>query len=392
MDNLPRTLVVTEAPFGLNNGFGVTLNTFFNGWPADRLFVLYTRQETAGSAAPRDRSAFADVPGHWGRRHGAAFLLGCRSTWRGRYSAWWLRRTLGAWRPDVVYTMVFSGETLAFATWVARHLGVPLVAHVADDGLETQRGGVSASTKELLAGAAARISISEEMRQEYAHRYGVDSHVLHNGAADDLFAEPGPTDCRHDSFVVRYLGSIVPGQHFSAIEDIAAAVIRLADAGVPVQFEIWGGSWTEQHAKKLTDGRAVVYCGAIGKAGGFELLKSADLLVIPVSFEGASFPKNRLSLPTKLAECLASGTPTLVYGPAGAAPVEFCRRHRVGSFIDERSSEKVATYIRHLAANRAGARAAATPGREFVRRHYTAAHARDAFREIVRRAAAEPGC
>jgi hypothetical protein len=186
MDNLPRTLVVTEAPFGLNNGFGVTLNTFFSGWDTERLFVLYTRQETAAPDDRSDRSAFADVPGPPGRRHAAAFLLGRRPTWRGRYSALWLRRTLRGWRPDVVYTMVFSGETLAFATWVAGRLRVPLVAHVADDGLETQKGGVSATIGQLLAGAAARISISEEMRQEYSDRYGVDSHVLHNGAADDL--------------------------------------------------------------------------------------------------------------------------------------------------------------------------------------------------------------
>ena len=384
MDALPRTLIVSEAPFGLNNGFGVTLNTFFNGWAADRLFMLYTRGETATPGDPLDRSAFADVPGHWGRRYAAAFLLGRRPTWRGRYSARWLRRTLRGWRPDVVYTMVFSGETLAFATWAARQLGVPLIAHVADDGLETQKGGVSASIGQLLAGAAARISISEEMRQEYALRYGIDSHVLHNGAADDLFAEPGPANNRDECFVVRYLGSIVPGQHFSAIEDIAAAVIRLADAGVPVRFEIWGGCWTRQHAETLTDNRAVVYCGAIGKSDGFALLKSADLLVVPVSFDAASFPKNRLSLPTKLAECLASGTPTLVYGPAGAAPVEFCRRHRVGSFIDERSPDRVAASIRHMVEDRASARAAARPGREFVRQHYTAARARDAFRAIVR--------
>ena len=110
MNDLPSTLVVTEAPFGLNNGFGVTLNTFFKGWAAERLFVLYTRRETAGSSETHDRSAFADVPGLWGRRHSAAFLLGRRPTWRGRYSGCWLRRTLGSWRPDVVYTMVFSGE------------------------------------------------------------------------------------------------------------------------------------------------------------------------------------------------------------------------------------------------------------------------------------------
>jgi glycosyltransferase involved in cell wall biosynthesis len=387
METLPRTLIVSEAPFGLNNGFGVTLNTFFDGWTAERLFLLYTRAETTASLDRRNRSAFADVPGPRGRRHAATFLLGLRPTWRGRYSAFWLRRTLGGCRPDVVYTMVFSGETLAFAAWVARHFRVPLVAHVADDGLETQKGGVTAGIGQLLAGAAERISISEEMRLEYADRYGVDSHVLHNGAADGLFADAAPADRRDAAFVVRYLGSIVPGQHFSAIEDIAAAVIGLAHDGVPVRFEIWGGNWTQQHAEKLTDEPVVVYRGAIGKADGFRLLQSADLLVVPVSFDSASFPKNRLSLPTKLAECLASGTPTLVYGPAGAAPVEFCRRHRVGTFIDERSTDRVAAFIRQMVENRASARTAAMPGREFVRQHHTAARARDAFRAIVRGAA-----
>ena len=387
MDALPRTLIVSEAPFGLNNGFGVTLNTFFNGWAAERLFMLYTRGETAMSGDPLDRSAFADVPGHWGRRYAAGFLLGRRPTWRGRYSARWLRRTLRGWHPDVVYTMVFSGETLAFATWVAGQLRVPLIAHVADDGLESLKGGVSANIGELLAAAAARISISEEMRQEYALRYGIDSHVLHNGAADDLFAEPALTDCRDDCFVVRYLGSIVPGHHFGAIEDVAAAVRNLAEAGLPVRFELCGGHWTQEHARTLTDDLSVVYLGEMGKADGFELLKTADLLVVPVSFDRTSFSKIRLSLPTKLVECLASGTPTLVYGPAGAAPVDFCRRHGVGSVIDERSFERVAAFIRHMMGNRDSARVAAALDQQFVQLHHTARQARDTFRAILQDAA-----
>jgi len=387
MDTLPRTLVVSEAPFGLNNGFGVTLGTFFSGWTDDRLFMLYTREETIPSTQRRERSAFADVPGHGGRRSLLPFLLGNRPAWRGHYSARWLHRTLRGWRPDVVYTMVFSGGTLAYASWIARHYGVRLVAHVADDGLETETGGARTSVAELMMTADVRVSISEEMRQEYAARYGVDSHVLHNGASEELFAPAAIPDARGDDFVIRYLGSIVPGQHFGAIEDVAAAVRSLAAAGLKVRFEIWGGSWTRQHAETLVDGRAVVYCGGIGQAEGFTLLKTADLLVIPVSFDAASFAKNRLSLPTKLAECLASGAPTLVYGPAGAAPVEFCRRHRVGSFIDRRSPDRVTAFIHEMVTNRAAGRAAAKPGREFVRQHYTAAHARDTFRTLVRDAA-----
>jgi len=388
MEKLPRALVVSEAPFGLNNGFGVTLSTFFNGWAADRLFTLYTRRETAPSSASTDRTVLADVPGPWGRRYAAGFLLGRRPTWRGRYSASWLRRTLRGWRPDVVYTMVFSGETLAFATWVARQLGVPLVAHVADDGLETQKGGVSASIRDLLAAAAARITISEEMRREYTQRYGLDSHVLHNGAAEDLFQKATAPANRGDLFVVRYLGSIIPCQQFGAIEDVAAAVRALRDEGMAIRFELCGSAWTRQHAETLTDGDSVVYRGEIDKAEGFELLRSADLLVIPVTFDRSLFSVVRLSLPTKLTEYLASGTPTLVYGPPGTAPVEFCRRHQVGSFIDERSPERLANFIRCKVTNRLAARANSSGDSEFIRQHYTASRARDAFRTIVQGAMA----
>jgi glycosyltransferase involved in cell wall biosynthesis len=388
MEKLPRTLVVSEAPFGLNNGFGVTLGTFFSGWADEGLFMLYTREETIPSGVRRGRTAFADVPGHGGRRSLLPFFVGHRPAWRGRYSARWLRRTLRGWRPDVVYTMVFSGGTLAYAAWISHHFGVPLIAHVADDGLETETGGARTGIAALLASADVRVSISEEMRQEYAKRYGVDSRVLHNGAADELFSPAAETEPRDGEFVIRYLGSIVPGQHFGAIEDIADAVRALAGGGMPVRFEMWGGSWTKQHAEKLVDGRSVFYCGAVAQAEGFALLKSADLLAIPVSFAAESFAKNRLSLPTKLAECLASGTPTLVYGPAGAAPVEFCRRHHVGSFIDERSPERLVDFIRCRAGNRLAARANASGDRAFIRDHYTAARARDAFRAIVQDAIA----
>src|ERR1044072_6253420 len=152
MKQLPRTLVVSEAPFGLNNGFGVTLATLFSGWAAEGLFMLYTREETIPSGVRRERSAHAPVPGHWGRRSALPFFLGQRPEWRGRSSARWLRRTLRGWRPDAVYTMVFSGGTLDYASWIARYFDVPLVAHVADDGLETGKGGAKASIAGLAAG------------------------------------------------------------------------------------------------------------------------------------------------------------------------------------------------------------------------------------------------
>lgn len=383
---LPRTLIVSEAPFGMTNGFGVTLNTFFAGWPTDRVQLFHTRpasEPTVGAS----RTTFADVPGSWGRRFGLEFALGRRPTWRGRYSPAWLRRTLDGWRPEVVYALVFSGETLAFASWIAGRIGCPFVPHVADDGLETQRAGVRVAVGDLFARSAARISISEEMRQEFAARYGADSTVLHNGAADELLQPPLRDAGSGDTFVVRYLGSIVPSHHFNAIEDIAAAVRRLADDGLNVRFELCGAPWTRAHADALVDGTAVVYRGEVSRHQGFDLLKTADLLVVPVSFDAAALVKNRLSLPTKLAECLASGTPTVVYGPDGSAPVEFCRRHGVGSIVTTRSAERIAAIIRDVQADRTTARLRADEDRRFVREHYSASLVREQFQRILRGAA-----
>src|SRR5207247_5376642 len=118
---LPRTLIVSEAPFGSGSGFGVTLSTLFEGWPSNDLRLFYTRAYAAAAGNIGKQTTFADVPGRWGRRYGLEYLLGRRPTWRGRYSAAWLRSALDEWRPEGVYALVFSTETIAYAACTAEH-------------------------------------------------------------------------------------------------------------------------------------------------------------------------------------------------------------------------------------------------------------------------------
>jgi glycosyltransferase involved in cell wall biosynthesis len=382
----PATLIVSESPFCLSNGFGVTLTTLFTGWPADRLRQIYTRTGAEPSRDVCPHIVYGDVPGHWGRRHAIALLLGRRPTWRGRYSLAWLKRALQGWQPELVYALIFSGETLAFAAWIARRFECPLIVHAADDGLERYKAGVSQDIGGLLAGAKGRIVISEEMRVDYEKRYDLEFDVLHNGADDLLFLPPAAAPDT-GALTIRYLGSVVPIHHFHALEDIGAAVKLLNQKGIKARFELCGGDG-KADALSLVDHETVIYRGPVGKLEGHQLLRTAGLLVIPINFEPADFSFVRLSLPTKLPEYLASGTPTLVYGPAGAAPVEFCARHKVGSVLTERSVSKLAEFFESFWRNRERFRQNAIRDREFIRANFSARAVRKKFNGIIQAAAA----
>jgi glycosyltransferase involved in cell wall biosynthesis len=62
----------------------------------------------------------------------------------------------------------------------------------------------------------------------------------------------------------------------------------------------------------------------------------ADVLVICLDFDPESILQAKYSMPSKLAGCMASGTPILVYGPVGSPVVEYARRESWGKVVDKR--------------------------------------------------------
>lgn len=53
-------------------------------------------------------------------------------------------------------------------------------------------------------------------------------------------------------------------------------------------------------------------------------------------------------MPSKMADCLASGTPILVYGPAGSPGVEYARREGWGKVVDQRDPAALRATLREL--------------------------------------------
>ena len=259
------------------------------------------------------------------------------------------------------------------------------MVHIGDDDQSLLRGNVE-ELRGTYADASVRVAISFEMKQEYEKRYSLPFEVLHNGAADEMFDYQVPAENDTGDFVIRYVGSLLRIQHWNAIEDIVEAVHVLNSEGVRARFEIYCDKWTKKHALALADGKNIVYKGFVAKPELYEVLSSADLLVLPAAFSGTGDYAYRLSMPTKLPEYLASGAPTLVYGPRGMASVELCLRHELAHVYPERSVPRLTEAIRGIAGSRDDARRKAADDRAFAKAQLSATAARVHFRKLINQA------
>lgn len=393
----PRTLVLTESPFSSTNGFGVTLATLFAEWPRERLLVLYRSRRFWDDTCvqlqeARDRMVHMPLPGrpllnpvHLRELGGVLvpYLLGRTPSWLGRYSRTWIDRTLSGWEPDVIYSWFYSPVIADYGAWLSRKLGVPHVAHVGDD---VTPGRTPSAIADALRAAAARIAISEEMKADFESRFGAPFEVVHNGAAAEIFAGPLTREPASDDpeLVIRYVGSLIRAHHGAASEDIAEAVARHNENGGRARLEIYCPEWTAELARDLARRPNVVYGGFAEKPRNYELLKTADLLVLPITFDEREFRWLRLSMPTKLPEYLGSGTPTLVYGPRGCAPVEFCIRNDVGIVQAERSVHALVQILERLGREREAFRERAAHDRNLAEATVSARAMRDRLGRILR--------
>jgi len=74
----------------------------------------------------------------------------------------------------------------------------------------------------------------------------------------------------------------------------------------------------------------------------------ADTLIICLDFDSESIRQARYSMPSKMAGCLASGTPILVYGPVNSPVVEYARREGWGKVVDSRDPMALQAAVREL--------------------------------------------
>ncbi len=194
------------------------------------------------------------------------------------------------------------------------------------------------------------MAICPKMAKEYAARYGrgfshfqntVDAPAWFKHAKDDLSISGVPR--------LVYAGSIFPYAQRQSLIDCCHAVDRLNSEGFPVTLDIYSPkSLLGVSTSLFTVNPAITFHDALAQEPYRRELGRADVLLLPVNFDVGSLRFIRLSMPTKVPEYLASGTPVLVYGPFNTAQTDYAVEKGWGAHVGRQNIDTLMKMIKKM--------------------------------------------
>jgi glycosyltransferase involved in cell wall biosynthesis len=400
----PRVLIIGPPPMNLLVGGGVTLHRLFSRWPADRLAVIY------GESIEPDRSRAAyyrTVPAPMDMRPRAlAHLLGRWRAARGLVDVTMLggapsramRAFVEAFDPEVILVLIASHPLHDIARILSRERGVPLVSYVPDDWMPgaPMRPVVGGRLGHILLNrlwhrgvrqtfdaSAAHLAISDAMAREYWIRYGHDFTPVYNALDLDAWPAAPPPEPGERLRVV-YSGSIFDAAQRDALYEVRDAVALLRERGVDAVLDVYSKDASEARFREALDRPPASALHPLVPAERMrENLRAASVLVLPLAFHETARSFMRLSMPGKVAEFMASGTPVLAYGPSGVVQVDFIRERAAGLVVDVHSVEALAEALLRLHDDRALRAEVSRRARETAEQVFSLPVVRRRFERVV---------
>jgi glycosyltransferase involved in cell wall biosynthesis len=383
----PRILFVTPAAFNHFTGGGVTFSNLFSGWPKDRIATVHNdavptstdvceRYFVLGRSeidlfAPlriartmRDRGSNSNNGAGVGpiTRPGLiARIQGDAAPQRARLSGA-LERWIAEFEPELIYTILGSNAVMELIGAIRRRFALPLVVHMMDDfpNVAYRRGLFAplerVRMQRLLAdnfrAAAVCMGICTEMCIAFSRRYRRPFLPFQNCVDVERWRPVlrSSSGAARQPYRLLYFGSVFGNAQLASILDICRSVARLNDQGFAVTFDIASPTLhlaANKEALAIHPSIRLVTPTEDDRAF-FEQLAAADVLVLPVNYDGETIEFIRYSMPTKVPAYMASGTPILVYGPHGVAQVDYAEREAWGHVVSDRAPGALDAGLRRI--------------------------------------------
>jgi hypothetical protein len=180
--------------------------------------------------------------------------------------------------------------------------------------------------------------ISPTMGEFYRQRFGVDSHVLF-GPTEVRDWSTGATGEIQPEIRIAYFGSLDWWQ----LDALALLANGLCAAGAKLDIFSLRGSLPDELQRDTVSLKPPIQADKV-----LETMRAYDCVVLPISFRPELRHMSEFNIATKMSECLASGTITLVIGPAYAAMVRYLQPTGVACIMTDVRESILAEQLRKL--------------------------------------------
>jgi tetratricopeptide (TPR) repeat protein len=370
----PRLLIIDSTRMRGFTATGQLKSTLFSQWSPESLLQVYSRgKDKLGLYTPGNfidnQNQYDDIE---------TLLVECQK-----------------FQPQIIYYRPVGEQPHLeeFAQRAINSLGIPVVTQIMDDWLDrisaqdpSLHQKLDSSLRNLLQNSAARLSISTAMSEALQDRYGLDFIPIANCVNPDDWWQLKEIKPKTDDFVIRYVGGLADDMNFNSIDEIACVVSSLAEK-LNVRLEIYTMShWKAKAIAAWQDLPGIcIHDANLSPQEYRQLLAASDALIIAYNFDAASIRYVKYSMANKLPECLASGTPVLIYGSMEIATVAYGVASNAVVAVTEQNTDLLTEAITQLVEMPDKYTRLAQIARQFVFEHHHVAKTRSYLTRIFRR-------
>ncbi|MFI3262363.1 MAG: glycosyltransferase [Rikenellaceae bacterium] len=287
-------------------------------------------------------------------------------------------------KPDVIYAIVGNREECRLIEEVLENYdSAKVILHFLDDWMSSKhketlfpkhyKTQTNKVLNRLFSYSHVNLSISKQMSEEYARRYGYTFTPFHNPFDENTFNKVTKTNIIRKHKIITYLGRI-DKDNIDVINDIIQAVNNLVSEGNKLHFNIYTNanakqSFVDMYIQKSEN--VNIYDFVPHDEIANLLINKSDILLLPNSFNKKSIEYVKYSISTKLTEYLASGTPVLTYAPNNIAISEFCIENDCATVLSERNIKLLKQTILNIMEQNPDVTDKAKRGKELIFQNYT---------------------
>jgi len=202
--------------------------------------------------------------------------------------------------------------------------------------------------KNIVNKADSCLGISPLMSDEYRELFNKRFYTFHNTVCIEEWKTTKERKAGTETIDIIYSGRIGIA-NYSAIMETLHAVEELYKTGQgKFMFKIYSPDRPSGLIEKVNTSSCTWHLGFKTQQDIKDILSSANIVLLPLSFEQEAIARVYLSMPTKTSEYLACGAAILVYAPPSTALAAYVREKQFGYLVSEQGPKKITEGIKYL--------------------------------------------